>query len=506
MVASAFASYLYCCFRWNYGVQSVECKGVEKLRASADAGHGIVLAANHVRPDDPMTINEMCRQAGVLPYFMASWHLFMQSRFQRFMIRRLGCFSLYREGLDRAALNMAIELVEKESRPIVIFPEGYVSRHNEVLNPLNDGVAFIARCAAKKRAAATPASQVVVHPVALRYLCVGEVRSAIEPVLREIEARLSWRSQAHRTTEDRIANRSGNPCAQRNRKSSWSGPDRPPAERLQRLIDALLVPIEQEWLKGKPEKHTAARVIKLRAAVLPDMVQGELSETERARRWSMLADMYLAQQISCYPPDYLAAAPTPERLLETVERYEEDLTDAVRPHPHRVVITVGDAIVVNPERQRGTADPVMTGIQLQRNPCWESHEPDADNCPLLAACNFCRAWSRCLVLDAGYDRSSPRSRRGDRRRNPRRDDGRTSVPHGASTGSTRTVDRDVRHHRRTGNLPFGSLHLWTDFEAVRRSIAPVCDAADLSNVVSALRHPVCCGNSPTCLAFSLRLA
>jgi len=349
----------------NYGVESVECHGVEKLRASTKAGHGIVLAANHCRPYDPMTMNEMCRQAGVLPYFMASWHLFMQSRFQTFIIRRLGCFSLYREGLDRASLNMAIELLEQESRPLVIFPEGYVSRHNEVLNPLNEGVAFMARSAAKKRAKQTPAGQVVVHPVALRYLCVGDARAAIEPVLAEIEARLSWGPQKHRTIEERIAKVGLALLALKEIEYLGQAQSGTVPERLQRLIDALLVPMEKEWLKGASEKHTAARVIKLRAALLPEMVQGALSESERARRWSHLADIYLAQQISCYPPDYLAAAPTPERLLETVERYEEDLTDVVRPHPHRVVITVGDAIVVSPERQRGSVDPVMAGIETQ---------------------------------------------------------------------------------------------------------------------------------------------
>ena len=331
-------------------------------RASAAAGHGIVLAANHSRPYDPMTMNEMCRQAGVLPYFMASWHLFMQSRLQRFMIRRLGCFSLYREGMDRAALNMAIELLHQESRPVIVFPEGYVSRHNEVLNPLNEGVAFIARTAAKKRATA---SQVVVHPVALRYRCVGDVRAAVEPVLAEIEARLAWRPQVHRSLEDRIANIGLALLALKEIEVLGEPQNGALRGRLQRLIDALLVPIETEWLKTPRAKHTAARVVKLRAAVLPDMVQGELPEAERARRWGQLADMYLAQQISCYPPDYLAASPTPERLLETVERFEEDLTDAVRPHPHRVVITVGDAIAVSPERQRGSPDPVMTGIETQ---------------------------------------------------------------------------------------------------------------------------------------------
>src|SRR5262249_32933220 len=101
----------------------------------------------------------------------------------------------------------------------------------------------------------------------------------------------------------------------------------------------------------------------------PDMVQGDIPETERARRWIQLADMYVAQQMSLYPPAYLAAKPTPERLLETVERFEEDLTDQCRTHaPMHVKVSIGDAIVVNPERERGGEDPLLVEIerQLQR--------------------------------------------------------------------------------------------------------------------------------------------
>ena len=59
---------------------------------------------------------------------------------------------------------------------------------------------------------------------------------------------------------------------------------------------------------------------------------------------------------------------TPERILETVERFEEDLTDVARPHPPiRVVIQVGEPIIATADRQRGVEDPIMTqlGKQLQ---------------------------------------------------------------------------------------------------------------------------------------------
>ena len=97
------------------------------------------------------------------------------------------------------------------------------------------------------------------------------------------------------------------------------------------------------------------------------MIHGELTTTENVRRWRQLADLYFAQQLHCYSGDYLAATPTPERLLETVERYEEDLTDAARPHPPlHAVISVGEAIEASPARDRSTDDdPIVDELRRQ---------------------------------------------------------------------------------------------------------------------------------------------
>jgi hypothetical protein len=71
--------------------------------------------------------------------------------------------------------------------------------------------------------------------------------------------------------------------------------------------------------------------------------------------------------LHCYSGDYLADAPTPERLLETVERYEEDLTDMARPHaPIHAVISVGEAIEATSTRDRsGESDPVANELRRQ---------------------------------------------------------------------------------------------------------------------------------------------
>src|SRR5262249_28088459 len=132
--------------------------------------------------------------------------------------------------------------------------------------------------------------------------------------------------------------------------------------------------LEKEWLNGHREPSVIERVKRLRSALLPDMVSGEISEEERVRRWRYLRDVYLAQQVSCYPPEYLLSEPTTERLLETVERFDEDLRDVARVlGPLRVLIKVGEPLEVSPGRDKSAAeDPLMTSMRTQLEAMLES--------------------------------------------------------------------------------------------------------------------------------------
>jgi 1-acyl-sn-glycerol-3-phosphate acyltransferase len=351
--------------RKTYGIVSVETRHPERLRASLAAGHGIMLTPNHCRPCDPVVLAPLTYEIGRPFYAIASWHAFNQHWLQNFLLPRCGAFSIYREGTDREALKVAMELTAEAKRPLVIFPEGVISRHNDKLNHLMEGTALMARGAAKQRAAANPPGKVVVHPVAIRYFFDGDIETATLPVLRDIEHRLTWRPQDHLPLIDRMANIGRALLALKEIEYFGAAQPGSIAERLQRLIDRILVPLENEWVKGRREKEIVGRVKLLRFAIVPEMATGALSEAELQRRWQHLADVYLAQQLSFYPPDYLAADPTPERILETVERFDEDLTDHARVHlPMRAVVTIGEAIEVSPERARGAdGDPLMNAIR-----------------------------------------------------------------------------------------------------------------------------------------------
>jgi 1-acyl-sn-glycerol-3-phosphate acyltransferase len=349
------------------GVGSYEVRNAQRLRASIAAGHGVLLTPNHPRTADPLALGWLTVAASTHLYSMASWHLFNQNWFTGWAIRAMGGFSVHREGVDRQAINLAIDLLAEAKRPLVIFPEGATSRTADRLQALLDGVAFIARTAAKKRAKSARGGlpgKVVVHPVAVKYYYGGDIRSAADEVLSDIEHRLTWQPQRTLPLLARIVKVGSALLSLKEIEYLGQPQTGTLAQRMNGLIDRLLGPIETEWLGRVQSGPVVPRVRSLRTKILPDMVERRVTREERNRRWQQLADIYLAAQLSCYPPDYLAR-PTVDRVLEMIEKFEEDLTDKARIHGHlKVVLQIGEAIEVSPERDRkAPIDPVMTAIQ-----------------------------------------------------------------------------------------------------------------------------------------------
>ncbi len=355
--------------RKNYGIESCECVGAEKLRDSLNSGHGVLLAANHCRPCDPMVIARGLRSQVRCDFStMASWHIFHQSRVQSFLLPRMGGFSMFREGMDRESLNHATQILGEARRPLIVFPEGFITRSNDHVANLMDGVAFMARLGAKLSAKIDSKRKVVIHPTFLRYFFEGDLETTLRPVLKDIETKLSWQPQTHLSLRERVAKLGEALLSLKEIEYLGAARGGSLAERVGTLIDHLLSPLESQWLKSpRRDKDTMERIKALRTAIVPDLLDETLSEADKAARWRQLSDLYLVQQLHCYPGSYLDTSDAPERLLETVERFEEDLTDVARPHsPMRAVVMIGDAIEVSPERPRGvSADPVTLAVRQQ---------------------------------------------------------------------------------------------------------------------------------------------
>lgn len=338
------------------GVESHELRGIENLEASIKAGHGILIAPNHSRYADPIVMGYIARRLNVYPFLMASWHLFHQSRMQTFAMRALGAFSIYREGADRQSLDTAIDILAEAKRPLVIFPEGAVFRTNDKLQELLDGVSLIARSAAKKRVKENPDAKVVLHPVAIKYVPTAPVAPMVNEVLEDVEKRLTWSEYSSRSSSLlQRTNRAmhGLLCLKEieyfgvPQVGTW-------VERQQNLVDCLLKDIEMKWLGRHGQGAIIPRIKAIRTRIIPELLKPEVSAQDRHAIWEQLAKIYLSQQVSSYPYDYLQPPTTESRLLETAERLHEDLTDSTkRVGPLKAIIQVGEAINVPTERVRG---------------------------------------------------------------------------------------------------------------------------------------------------------
>ncbi len=343
------------------GIESHEVRGAENLQRSIDSGHGIVLAPNHCRYSDPIAMGWIARQVNVYIYSMASWHLFQQSRLQGFAIRMCGGFSVYREGVDRQSLNTAVDVLTQARRPLVVFPEGTVFRTNDILQPLLDGVAFLARTAAKRRAK-HDGGKVVVHPVAIKYLFKGNLEKTLDPVLHDIENRFTFHDAGRPLSLlQRIARINESMLSLKEIQYLGRSQAGDFSERQSRLIEHLLGPLELKWLGRSRAEPIMPRVKALRSAIVPNLFQPNISEPEKQELWGQLTDVYMAQQIASHPVDYLDA-PTNTRVLETVESIEEDLTDRSRIHrPLHAIMEIGEPIEVETSKPaRDGEDPLMT--------------------------------------------------------------------------------------------------------------------------------------------------
>jgi 1-acyl-sn-glycerol-3-phosphate acyltransferase len=343
-----FCGWLPRYLRKSHGIHSSEVAGSERLAASLRAGHGILLVPNHPRPSDPMALGLITRAVRHRFYVMASAHLFLQSRFQTWLLPRIGAFSVYREGMDRESLKTGIDILANARRPLAVFAEGVVTRTNDRLIELQDGVAFMARTAAKQRAEKVPGGRVVVHPLAVRYTFKGDIEQALSPVLDKIETRLSWKPQRRLGLIERMGKLGEAILALKEIEHFGASRSGSVRGRLAHLLDGVLVPLEREWIKGSTDGSPVNRVKNLRKAILPGLVSGDIPEAERNRRWQQLYDLEVAGQIFHFPAGYLDGTPTPERLMETVERMEEavDPANVTVQGPLHLRFEIGDAIPV----------------------------------------------------------------------------------------------------------------------------------------------------------------
>lgn len=367
--------------REKEGVVSHECRFGERLAQSLERGHGILLAPNHCRYADPIVLGWLAREVNTHLYAMASWHLFNENAFQSFALRRMGGFSVYREGSDRQSLDMAIQILETADRPLILFPEGTTNRTNDVLKPLLDGVTFIARTAARRRAKREQ-GRVVIHPVGLKYLCATDYEDWARQELAKLEQRMGWRDSSELTPLRRTLRLAEAMLSLREIECFGTTQTGDLRHRRDALMTEVLERAEQRLhmqRRGNASPRERIRKIRTEAAgryfgngsdaiVANDDPSQEGDQQTRHGLREAVAASDLAQHLISFPECYFQPGQaTDTRIVETIQRIQEAMYGkASDTMPLHAVIEVDEPIEVPPEKApRGKTDPLLTELEAR---------------------------------------------------------------------------------------------------------------------------------------------
>jgi 1-acyl-sn-glycerol-3-phosphate acyltransferase len=357
-----------------YGIGEVVIEGIDKLTKDVGPRDGMLIAPNHSHDSDPHVMMEVSSRAGRRFHFMAAWQIFRPHwGLDGWCLQRMGAFSVDREGCDRRAVKQAVELLTTGQR-LVIFPEGEVYRLNDRLTPLLEGVAFMAlnaqRDLGKTAAAATegsgPNTRVWIVPTAIRYRYIDDVRPRLEEAIKQVETRMLWTPPHGAPLHERIV-RVGELAVTIKEKEKLGRSRENEADlpgRIAFLIEQLLERNETKHLKKSPSADTVPlRVKALRRRLLEIWTDEKTSPDDKQSARDGLDDVQLVLQLYSYPGDYVAERPSIERMAETIEKFEEDLTGFARPKGKRqATVRLGDPIDLHAAASTGRPRTVVSDV------------------------------------------------------------------------------------------------------------------------------------------------
>jgi hypothetical protein len=130
------------------------------------------------------------------------------------------------------------------------------------------------------------------------------------------------------------------------------------------LIEELLQRNEKMHLKKSPSAETVPLRVKALRRQLLEIWTDEKAEPDRLRgAREGLNDVQLVLQLYSYPGDYITEKPSIERMAETIEKFEEDLTGFARTKGKREArVLFGDPIDLKEAAASGRARTVASDV------------------------------------------------------------------------------------------------------------------------------------------------
>jgi hypothetical protein len=164
----------------------VEPACLERFR---EVGPGrALICPNHPTETDPIVVFWLAKMLGQQFRFLATRETLDGPR--GWLLNRIGTYSVIRGFPDRESIRATRRMLADEDRKIVIFPEGMVHEHNDLLLEFQSGVAQMGFWALEDLEKSGKEAALPIIPLAIKYRCLEDPLPAIERGLAALERKL----------------------------------------------------------------------------------------------------------------------------------------------------------------------------------------------------------------------------------------------------------------------------------------------------------------------------
>lgn len=163
--------------------------GLERFKALS--GKRTVICPNHSYRHDPEVMFTLSSYAHEDFNFIAAREVFdWNNGFNGWLLQHLGCYSVVRGAADRESFKTTKNIISSGRKKLVLFPEGEISRQNDVLLPLESGAVQLSFWALDELQKTEADAPVYIQPVALKYTYKRNITRHLEWCMTKLEKRL----------------------------------------------------------------------------------------------------------------------------------------------------------------------------------------------------------------------------------------------------------------------------------------------------------------------------
>ena len=356
--------------RWRFQLDveiSQDC--LEKLENLPD--QRLLLLPNHSNFDDPASMFLLSARLGQAFNYLAAFEGF--KGLQGCFLQQAGVYSIRRGVADRASIAQTLELLTQPKCRLVIFPEGGCSFQNDTVMPFRVGAVQIALQAIAKlvKRGSTPPDLYLV-PISIKYRYTQDMNPAIDAILNRLEQALQVKKASSLYERLRVvAEQVLVNCEQEYGVYTPENAQEPWNQRISNLKAFVLHSCEEKLaISSSPNELNRERVYKIEY-VLQSKAETLVADDFWNASSIQKAAMRLLNFDAIYD-GYVAAAPTPERFLDTLTRLEREVFDIDQPPPkgHKIAaIWIGDPVNLKDyfqdyqEDRSGTVNYLVENVQ-----------------------------------------------------------------------------------------------------------------------------------------------